>query len=126
MIEKLALPEIKELLQANDLATLGEVMNRWLPADLAGVLTRLPEHDQVRALAFEPALERARVVQHRDFDALTGQIVAQQIAQFDVVVDDKYLSSHEMKFNAQQEGISSSDRPQGLPGVTAKGVRNVP
>jgi hypothetical protein len=65
-------------------------------------------------------------MQHRNFDALTGQIVAQQIAQFDVVVDNQYLSSHGMKFNAQQEGFSISDGPQGLPGVTVKAVRNDP
>jgi hypothetical protein len=65
-------------------------------------------------------------VQHRNLDALAGQIVAEQIAQFDVVVDNKYLSSHGMKFNAQQEGFSISNRPQGLPGVTVKGVRNPP
>ena len=40
MIEKLALPEIRELLDAGDLATLGGVLNGWLPADLAGVLER--------------------------------------------------------------------------------------
>ncbi|MGF6539685.1 hypothetical protein [Paraburkholderia youngii] len=63
-------------------------------------------------------------MQHRNFDALTGQIVAQQIAQFDVVVDDQDLSSHEMKFNARQKGISFSKRSEGLPGVTVKAARN--
>ena len=36
MIEKLILPEIRELIEAGDLTTLGDVINRWLPADLAG------------------------------------------------------------------------------------------
>ncbi len=81
------------------------------------------EHDQVRTLAFEPPLERAGVVQHRHFDALTGQIVAQQVAEFDVVIDDKYLSSHGMKFNAQQMGFPGRTPLKGLPGVTAKGAQ---
>ena len=36
MIEKLVLPEIRELLAGEDHATLAGVLNSWLPADLAG------------------------------------------------------------------------------------------
>ena len=50
MIEKLALPEIRELLDAGDLTTLGEVLNGWFPADLAGVLNALNDTDKVRLL----------------------------------------------------------------------------
>jgi hypothetical protein len=64
-------------------------------------------------------------VQHRNLDALASQIVAQQIAKFDVVVDDKYLSSHGMKFNAQEMGFPGRPPRKGLPGVTTKGARNV-
>ena len=41
MLEKLALPEIRELIEANDLATLGDVLNGWLPADLGGLIARV-------------------------------------------------------------------------------------
>ena len=84
------------------------------------------EHDQIRALAFEPPLERARVVQHRHLDALPDQIVAQQIAQFDVVVDNKYLSSHGMKFNAQQDGFSICKRPSRVTGCYGERRRVIP
>jgi magnesium transporter len=50
MIEKLALPEIRELLVAGDVATLGEVLNGWLPTDLAGVLGRLDDAEKLRVL----------------------------------------------------------------------------
>ena len=50
MIEKLALPEIRELLDAGDLATLGGVLNGWLPADLASVLSALKDPENVRLL----------------------------------------------------------------------------
>ncbi|MFO0907826.1 MAG: hypothetical protein U0794_05605 [Isosphaeraceae bacterium] len=50
MIDKLALPEIRELLEAGDVGTLAEVLNRWDPADLASLLGRLDETDQVRVL----------------------------------------------------------------------------
>jgi hypothetical protein len=64
-------------------------------------------------------------VQHRHLNALAGQIVAQQVAEFEVVIDDKYLSSHEMKFNAQEVGFPGRTPLKGLPGVTAKGASNV-
>ena len=40
MLGKLALPEIRELIEAGDEATLREVVNRWLPADLAELVSR--------------------------------------------------------------------------------------
>jgi hypothetical protein len=64
-------------------------------------------------------------VEHRNFGALASQLVAQQIAEFEVVVDNKYLSSHGMKFNAQQLRLLGRTAPKGLPGVTTKGARNV-
>jgi magnesium transporter len=57
MLGKLALPEIRELIDAGDFATLAEVLNRWLPADLAEILTDLSPDEQVSILKFlTPAL----------------------------------------------------------------------
>ena len=47
MIEKLALPEVRELIEADDLATLGDVLNDWVPADLAALVVLLPEAEEV-------------------------------------------------------------------------------
>lgn len=45
MIERLALPEVVELIEAGDHATLALVLNDWLPADLAALFARLsPSH----------------------------------------------------------------------------------
>jgi magnesium transporter len=38
MLEKLVLPEIRELIDANDFATLSDVLNDWLPPDLAALV----------------------------------------------------------------------------------------
>jgi magnesium transporter len=46
MHAQLALPEIRELLADGDLATLAELVNEWLPADLAAILEGLSESDQ--------------------------------------------------------------------------------
>lgn len=50
MLGKLALPEIRELIESGDDATLGEVVNRWFPADLAELLGALSIGEQVQVL----------------------------------------------------------------------------
>jgi magnesium transporter len=77
MLEKLALPEIRELLAAADSATLADVLNSWLAADLGGLIAALnPGHQSavlhslrlpLKAQAFEYLdLE----VQHRLLEVL--------------------------------------------------------
>ncbi len=49
MLEKLALPEVRELIAEDDVATLAEVLNQWSPATLAGLLTELgDDEDRVK------------------------------------------------------------------------------
>lgn len=48
MLGKLVIPEIRELLEAGDDATMREVVNRWLPADLGEVASELGPEEQVR------------------------------------------------------------------------------
>ncbi len=78
MIEKLALPEIRELIEVGDLTTLGDVINRWLPADLAGLVESLDDEESlqvVRILRAPIASEMFEyldwTIQHRLLDELT-------------------------------------------------------
>jgi len=57
ILEKLALPEIRELIHDKDLNTLTEALNRWLPADLADLLNDLgPYEDAVAFKCLKPEL----------------------------------------------------------------------
>ena len=47
------------------------------------------EHEQMRRIALQLAVELRRVRQRRDLEALLGEIARQQIAQPHVVVDDE-------------------------------------
>ena len=49
MLEKLALPEVRELIADADLVTLREVLNRWLPADIADLLGDLSSKEDIVA-----------------------------------------------------------------------------
>jgi magnesium transporter len=50
MLGKLALPSIRELIEAQDDATLREVVNRWLPADVAELADALASPERVHIL----------------------------------------------------------------------------
>ena len=68
MIEKLFLPEIRELLATNEVAVIGDVLGQWLPADLELLLNEFDDVEKVRVLR---ALNRPLAVQafeHLDFD----------------------------------------------------------
>ena len=41
MLEKLLLPEVRELIHNNELETLKELLNRWEPSDIADLLSDL-------------------------------------------------------------------------------------
>jgi magnesium transporter len=59
-LEKLLLPEIRELIHHQDLETLRETLNRWEPADIAALLDDLTAHEDIAAFsALEPKLAAA-------------------------------------------------------------------
>lgn len=68
MIGKLALPEIRELIDAGEIDTLREVLNHWLPADLAGVFEGLDDADKVRILHALDAPLASQVFEYLDLD----------------------------------------------------------
>lgn len=49
MLEKLVLPEVRELIAEGDLATLRETLARWLPADIADLLGDLSSKEDIVA-----------------------------------------------------------------------------
>src|SRR4051812_17144896 len=51
VLEKLLLPEIRELLAENDQATLRETLNRWLAADVGDLLADLTPEERSQAFS---------------------------------------------------------------------------
>jgi magnesium transporter len=71
MLGKLALPEIRELIAAGDDSTLGEVTNRWLPADLAELVAALPAAERVLVLRL---IQPARAAETFEYLELATQL----------------------------------------------------
>jgi magnesium transporter len=106
MIEKLVFPEIRELLEAGDTATLAEVLNRWLPADLAALMVRLHENEQIEALR-----------------TLRGSLASEAFEHLDLPTQERLLTEFSEAESARLlEGMSPDDRTallEELPGARA-------
>ncbi|MES1213799.1 MAG: magnesium transporter, partial [Singulisphaera sp.] len=71
MLGKLALPEIRELIEAADFSTLAETLHRWLAADVAALLSQLNPAERSRVFALLDAHQAAETFEY--FDGETQQ-----------------------------------------------------
>jgi magnesium transporter len=65
-LQKLVLPEIRELIATNDDVTLRETLDRWLPADVAILMEDLTEEEDLAALKLLRGPQRARIFEYLD------------------------------------------------------------
>ena len=63
-LEKLTLPEIRELIEANDSQCLREILNEWQPQDIADLLEDLAPTEQEFVLAALEPEKAARTFEH--------------------------------------------------------------
>ncbi len=94
MLEKLARPEVLELIELGDRDTLADFLNRWVPPDLAGLIAGLDDESQRYVLeSLSPALAAATFVyldlpgQERLVNALPHQRAAEILN--DMAPDDR-------------------------------------
>jgi len=66
MLHQLVLPEIRELIATQDEATLREVLDRWLPADVAILLGELTDDEDLAALKLLRGPQRVRIFEYLD------------------------------------------------------------
>jgi magnesium transporter len=94
MIAKLALPEIRELLEAKDHRTLGEVLSGWLAADLAELLGQLDDRDTAEILR-----------------ALDGPLASQAFEYLDLATQERLIAAMpEAESALILEGMAADDR----------------
>ncbi|HLQ43854.1 MAG TPA: magnesium transporter, partial [Planctomycetaceae bacterium] len=66
MLEKLLIPEIRELIADHDDATLAETLDRWLPADVAALVKELGVKDDLSAFRVLRGPQRVQVFEYLD------------------------------------------------------------
>lgn len=66
MLENLALPEVRELLDQGDTATLADVLGSWLTADVASLISRLGDDEQLKLLRALAPKCAAQVIEYLD------------------------------------------------------------
>jgi magnesium transporter len=76
MIGTLLGPEIKELIEARNFTALREVLSGFSPADLAEILTEVPEQDQAIAFRLLPHDQATEVLEYLEPDAQHAVIKA--------------------------------------------------
>jgi magnesium transporter len=107
MIERLVLPEVRELLASGELETLGEVLSGWPAADLAGIVTALGEEEETQI-----------------FQALRGRVAAETFEYLDLAVQERLLATFdEAKAAAVLDEMAPDDRTallEELPDATAE------
>lgn len=82
MLQKLVLPEIRELIETRDEATLHETLDRWLPADVAILLADLSDEEDLAALKLLHGPQRVRIFEY--LDQATQQRILRGLPDVDV------------------------------------------
>lgn len=105
MLEKLLLPEIRELIENKELDTLCEALNRWLPADIADLIDDLtPEEEIVAFECLKPKLaaETFSYLDRQTQEKLTQVLPEPELARIlnELAPDDR---------TALLEGLSSDE-----------------
>lgn len=68
MLEKLALPEIQELIEDGDFGTIADVLESWLPAERGALITELPHEHQAAVLRALPPAFRETTFEYLDLN----------------------------------------------------------
>jgi magnesium transporter len=68
MLSQLLQPEIRALIDERNLSTLKEVLSDWTPADIAELMSELPEHEQVLIFRLLPNELAADTFEYLEFD----------------------------------------------------------
>lgn len=76
MLHQLVLPEIRELIVTQDEVTLREVLDCWLPADVAVLLSELTDEEDLAALKLLRGPQRVRIFEYLDRAAQQRLILA--------------------------------------------------
>ncbi len=117
MIAPLLQPEIKELIEKREFSVLKEVFSEWAPADLAELISELPEGEQVIIFRLLPKKLQAETFEYLDFEVqshLLGNLAKKQIADIlnEMSPDDRTALFEELPADILRQMLSLMSREE--------------
>jgi len=126
MIAPLIQPEIKELIEKREFSVLKEVFSEWAPADLAELISELPEDEQVIIFRLLPKKLQAETFEYLDFEVqshLLGNLAKKQIADIlnDMSPDDRTALFEELPADILRQMLALMSREERITAMSLLG-----
>lgn len=126
MIAPLIQPEIKELIEKREFGVLKEVFSEWSPADLAELISELPEEEQVIIFRLLPKHLQADTFEYLEFDVqehLLGNLAKKQIADIlnDMSPDDRTALFEELPADIVRQMLALLSKEERITAMTLLG-----
>jgi len=126
MIAPLIQPEIKELIEKREFSVLKEVFSEWAPADLAELISELPEDEQVIIFRLLPKQLQSETFEYLDFEIqshLLGNLAKKQIADIlnEMSPDDRTALFEELPADILRQMLSLMSREERITAMSLLG-----
>lgn len=126
MIAPLIHPEIKELIEKREFGVLKEVFSEWSPADLAELISELPEEEQVIIFRLLPKHLQADTFEYLEFEVqehLLGNLAKKQIADIlnDMSPDDRTALFEELPADIVRQMLALLSKEERITAMTLLG-----
>ncbi|MGB4267726.1 MAG: magnesium transporter, partial [Spirochaetota bacterium] len=126
MIAPLIQPEIKELIDKREFSVLKEVFSEWAPADLAELISELPEDEQVIIFRLLPKQLQAETFEYLDFEVqsyLLENLAKKQIADIlnDMSPDDRTALFEELPADILRQMLALMSREERITAMSLLG-----
>ncbi len=126
MIAPLIQPEIREFIEKKEFSVLKEVFSEWAPADLAELISELPEDEQVIIFRLLPKQLQAETFEYLDFEVqshLLGNLAKKQIADIlnDMSPDDRTALFEELPADILRQMLALMSREERVTAMSLLG-----
>ncbi|MGQ9844394.1 MAG: magnesium transporter [Spirochaetota bacterium] len=126
MIAPLIQPEIKELIEKREFSILKEVFSEWAPADLAELISDLPEDEEVIIFRLLPKQLQSQTFEYLDFEVqshLLGNLAKKQIADIlnEMSPDDRTALFEELPADILRQMLSLMSREERITAMSLLG-----
>jgi magnesium transporter len=126
MIAPLIQPEIKELIEKREFSVLKEVFSEWASADLAELISELPEDEQVIIFRLLPKQLQSETFEYLDFEVqshLLGNLAKKQIADIlnEMSPDDRTALFEELPADILRQMLSLMSREERITAMSLLG-----